>query len=767
MIFFNSCSPTKLVPEKQYLLNKSSIKIDDKKIDSEALSNYIKQKPNKKLVYVFRFHLWVHNLANTGRKWKWKKKIGDIIGEKPVILDDFYTKKSVRQMQIYLKNKGYYNAKVQDSVIYYNNKTADVVYLVFPGKPYTVRNIEYVIDDVDIRNLVFSDTANSIIKKGVNFDVDKFQEERVRIARFLNTKGYYYFVKEYLDYQADSSFKENAVDVTMRLKLPVKEIAEDEFIIDHHRKQKIKDIFVYTDFDQKRAMQDTNYLQNFDTIVHEGVYFLYDKKLPIKPTTIIRNIYLKNDDYYDIRNVDKSYKFLSGLKIYKLINIQFIETKDTTDLGDEYLNVYIQFTPHTVQSYTFEVVGTNSSSDIGMGGNFIYQHKNLFRGAENFEFKLNGELQMLKNVIQEKEETTNINIPKLFNSLELGGEAKLYIPKFLLPVKSEMLSKKYEAKSTFTLSENYQQRPDYTRTITNASFGYFWKTSDHFKHFLNPFDINSIHIYDTIHGFSDSIPTYLKGSYDDFLITAINYSLVFNNQRINKSTDFTFFTISFETAGNNVNLYNKIANTEKNGEYYKLLNVRYAQYFKTDIDYRYYHFFTSKNNLATRLFLGLGLPYGNSNQLPFVKQYYCGGANGIRAWSVRSLGPGTYFDPKSTYQFQSADLKLESNIEYRFDIFWMFKGALFVDAGNIWFLNSTELGADAKFMFDRFYKDLAVGTGLGIRIDLSMFIFRFDFGLKLRDPKEEIGKRWIIAYKKFNIMDDFLKNINIGIGFPF
>ena len=150
-----------------------------------------------------------------------------------------------------------------------------------------------------------------------------------------------------------------------------------------------------------------------------------------------------------------------------------------------------------------------------------------------------------------------------------------------------------------------------------------------------------------------------------------------------------------------------------------------------------------------------------------MKQYYCGGANGIRAWSVRSLGPGTYFDPKSTYQFQSADLKLESNIEYRFDIFWMFKGALFVDAGNIWFLNSTELGADAKFMFDRFYKDLAVGTGLGIRIDLSMFIFRFDFGLKLRDPKEEIGKRWIIAYKKFNIMDDFLKNINIGIGFPF
>lgn len=757
-----SCNITKIVPAKSYLLNSSSIKVDDKHIDADALQSYVKQKPNKKILYLFRFHLWVYNVANTGKKWKWKKKIGEIVGEKPVVYDDFYTKKSVRQISIYLKNKGYYNVKVKDSVIFYNNSTADVIYIVTAGNPYRVNNISYNIDDSEIENIILSDTTNSIIKKNVLFDVDKMQEERARIAKQLNTKGYFYFVKEFIDYQADTTLKTNQVDLTMRVKNPQKQISESEFIPAKHKKQKIKNIYVTTDYDQKRAMQQPDeYNKSLDTVEYNGVNFIYEKKLPIKPATIIRNIYLKTDDYYNVTNVENSYKFLSALRIYKLINIQFADAPDPNDTINEYLNCNIQLTPFTTQSYTIELVGTNSSSDIGMGGNYTFQHKNLFKGAEILDLKANAELQLLKNVLVQKKN-------KIFNTTEIGGEAKLYIPKFLLPFRSEQMSKKYEAKTSFTIAENYQQRPDYTRTITNGAFGYYWKTSEYVKHFFNPIDINSIHLYDTVPGFDTLIPKYMKNSFDDFLITAFNYSFVFNNQKINKSKDFTFFSSTIETAGTLPGLYYSNSNALKQGDYYKMLNIRFAQYLKTDFDYRYYHFFSSKNNLATRVFLGLGFPYGNSKELPFVKQYFCGGANSLRAWSVRSLGPGTYSskDPSDAL-YQSADLKLESSIEYRFDIFWMFKGAVFVDVGNIWFMNQSELGSEAEFKIDRFYTDLAVGTGLGIRIDLSMFIFRFDFGLRLRDPQLETGHRWVIGSENFNFKKDFIDHMNIGIGYPF
>lgn len=760
-----SCNSAKLVPEKSYLLNSSVIKVDNKHISTDALYNYVKQKPNKKILYLFRFHLWVYNIANSGIKWKWKKKVGEIVGERPVVLDDFYTKKSVRQIEIYLKNKGFYNVKVKDSIIFYNNRTADVIYIVKAGNPYKVRAVNYTIEDNEISNIILADTSNSLIKKNVLFDVDKMQEERTRIAKLLNTKGYYYFVKEFIDFQADSNFKSNQVDISLRVKNPQKKISETDFIPDKHRKQKIKDIYIITSYDQKKAMQETEeYEKGLDTIDYNGYHFIYEKKLSIKPATILRNLYLKSGDYYNVSEVEKSYKFLSGLRIYKLINIQFNDVLNPVDTVDEYINCIVQLTPFTIQSYSIELVGTNSASDMGLGLNYTYQHKHLFHGAEILDLKANAELQMLKNVVTKG---SNKNFNKLFNTVELGGEAKLYIPKFLLPIRSEQMSQKYEAKSTFTIAENYQQRPDYTRTITNGAFGYFWKTSENVKHFLNPIDISSIHLYNATDTFLTSLENYQRASYDDFLITAINYSFVFNNQKMNKSKDFTFFTATLESAGNLPGLYYSTGTQNKTGDYYKILNVRFAQYLKSDIDYRYYHFFNAKQNVAIRTFLGLGFPYANSQELPFVKQFFCGGSNSLRAWGVRSLGPGTYRNDSIKTIYASADMKIEANIEYRFDIFWMFKGAFFVDIGNIWFMNQSELGPRAEFKIDRFYNDFAVGTGLGLRMDLSMFIFRCDFGLKLRDPSQNEGARWIIGIKKFNIMDDFIKNINIGIGYPF
>jgi len=424
------------------------------------------------------------------------------------------------------------------------------------------------------------------------------------------------------------------------------------------------------------------------------------------------------------------------------------------------LNCYIQLSTHTLQSYQVEFVGTNTSGAFGVEGNLNYQHKNLFRGAEILDVKLRG----LVETVQKNNNLTNFGFKY---SLEYGASVGLTIPKFLIPFAGKEFIKTYSPRTQITESYNFQRRPDYTRTIAGFIFGYNWKNSKYLTHTVNPVEINAINIRDTSKAFHDQIAgKYIENSYKNQIITLSSYSLTYNNQNLQKNTSYTYLRFNVESSGNILAaIYSKYG-TKSIDSTYKILNTSFSQYLRSDINITYHQVIDNSNTFVYRIFAGVGYPYGNSKALPFDKKYFSGGANGIRAWSARSLGPGSVNADNSSYPNQTGDIKLEANVEYRFKIFWQLEGALFFDAGNIWAFKDEN--SKAIFKPTSFYKQIALGTGTGFRINLGFLTVRLDFGFKLYDPAIPDNnpniKRWVFM-RKNNFSD--LWAFNFGIGYPF
>ena len=392
-----------------------------------------------------------------------------------------------------------------------------------------------------------------------------------------------------------------------------------------------------------------------------------------------------------------------------------------------------------------------------MGGNLNYQHKNLFHGAEILNVKLSGSLQR-----QTKTETTDA-----FNIIEFGVESSLETPSFILPFRTSKWYRKLDPRTSLTVAYNYQHRPDYTRKITTVLTTYSWKANDYLRFLVSPIDLNTVRIPERTEAFDQRIKgKYIENSYKDYFIIGSRYSILYQNRNPQKRTDFSYFRWNLDLAGNLLHLLHQSTNNQDTTGrgYYEIYNLQYAQFVKTDVDYRYYHYLSERDQLVTRLFAGVAIPYGNATAVPFVRQYYAGGAEGIRAWSVRDLGPGTYRDTSATYPNQTADIKLEFNLEYRFDIIKSFKGAWFADMGNIWALKEDANRPGAEFNLDTFYKQLAIGTGFGLRLDLNFAVIRLDGGVKVKDPAVSGPDSWTLFHNKFRF-----KSITwqFGIGYPF
>jgi outer membrane protein assembly factor BamA len=751
-----SCRSTKYVPENQYLLKNYKIGVDNKKIKTKELDNFVRQRPNKRILGV-RFFLGLYNLSNKDKtRWphSWLRKIG----EEPVIYDPFATERTTRQFEIFMRNKGFYSAETTDTVIKDGRKVR-VLYQVTTNEPHRIRKIFYNIEDTSLVEIILADSARSFLKPNKIFDVDLLQEERARIETRLKNRGYYNFTREYVFFTADSTAGDKIVDLTIGIKKFLQRVDENEFELREHPRYKLNHVHVYMNFDPRASLTDPEqYLGTFDTISYRNMVLFYRGEIPVKPRVIAQSTFINPGDYFSQENVDRTYRNFFGLRLYRLINIRFRESVSTTDtLNTPLLDCVIQLTPASLQSYTLEVEGTNSSGDIGFGGNLLYQNRNLLGGAEIFDIKLKGGFETLR-----EDERSAFQ-----NTYEYGIEGNLRIPKFMLPIRSVSFIQKYNPQTNFTLAYNYQRRPDYTRTIANFSFGYQWKGNNFTTHIIKPVEFNFVQLPYATEAFLDLIRgTFLEYSYQDHLISETNYSFIFNNQDIRRTRDFMFFRFNIEFAGNTLSAFNNLTNANKVDGAYQLLGTEFAQFFRNDIDFRYYKRLKDENLLVYRFFAGIGLPYGNSRGLPFEKKYFAGGANSIRAWQVRSLGPGSYFDETDiSFPNRNADLKLETNIEYRFDLFWVLKGALFLDAGNIWAINNFDEREGAVFYPGKFYKDIAIGTGLGTRFDFSFFIFRLDLGMKLRNPAENEGNRWIPWDRKLNFRKDFV--LNIGIGYPF
>nr|WP_229130343.1 BamA/TamA family outer membrane protein [Ancylomarina sp. 16SWW S1-10-2] len=456
---------------------------------------------------------------------------------------------------------------------------------------------------------------------------------------------------------------------------------------------------------------------------------------------------------------------LQALNQYKFVNIRFEVDTDSENAKEGNLNCFVQLSPFKKQSYVIEVEGTNSSGNIGFAGKLNYQHKNLLRGAEVLDVRFSSATESVRS-----------NDNKNFFSREYGGEISLSTPKFILPFfNANGFRKKYNPTSKLSLSYSYQKRPDYVRTQADASFGYNWKSSKYLTHKLNLIELSFVEVNNLSQDFIDDITNlYIANSFTDHIISTTRYSLVYNNQNLNKLGSYSYLRFNFETAGNTLKAIDQLLGSKKNydyddngeleGTYYDLLGIRYAQYLKVDIDYRYNKYFNRANSLVGRFFMGLGYAYDNLEVLPFEKSYFSGGANGIRAWQVRSLGPGSYSNDEAVYPNNTADFKLEGNLEYRFKLIWKFEGAMFLDAGNIWAISPKDNRVGAKLTMKDFYKEIAIGTGIGTRVDLNFILFRLDLGLKLRDPSLATDKRWIIGNRAFKFSQ---LTYNIGIGYPF
>ncbi len=805
-----ACNPTKKVKKGEYLLKKNIVINKDAKLEKSDIESYIKQKPNRKIFVVFRFHLWLYNRVNEdkvrekrilhdrkrgeknakriakGKKAKTSSRqlLGEWlmnIGEPPVIYDSTLSEKSTKQIKSFLNNKGYFISSVSDSVVYKKRKKANVYYKIKSSEPYVFNKLDYKISDEILKYYVFIDSSQTLIKSGNNYDVDVLQKERDRITDNLLNNGYFLFTKDYVYYEIDTNVGNRKVNVSLGIKSFAKKYNEssDSVVESNHQRFYINKIFIQPDFISKKAD-----IAAKDTVVNDDYYFLYAKnKQPKHKSKVILNAIFIRKGLFQQSNVDDSYKRLAELKAFKNISISF------NQVATDYLDCYIRLMPILKQSFTVETEGTNTSGSLGVSGSVVYQNRNLFKGAEVLELRIKGGIEAQPNNNQNTNQANNITgATQQFNTVEFTPELNVYVPRFLVPFKVNA-SKRSNPKTIFTSSYSFQRRPNFSRNISNISFGYTWKETATKTHIISPLVVNLVKVKlsnDFENHLTQNVrDLYILNSYRDHLTTSTKYTYIYNEQNIKKSTDFKFFRLNFESSGNILrsiyDVVNKIQpNTFAKDTFgrYNLFEIPFSQYLRSDIDFRYYLNKNEINKFAFRIAMGIGLPLVNFKSLPFERSFYSGGANGMRAWQARSLGPGSYSDDGQFTFDQLGDGQIEGNVEYRFKMFKMLHGALFVDAGNVWLQSKNSSRPGGEFQIDRFYKEIAIGSGIGVRGDFNFFIIRLDLGLKVRDPQFSETRRWVIG----NLFNNEWKNnyaltrngrkysffaFNIGIGYPF
>ena len=767
------------MPDNQYIVNKNEIDVKEADIQTRELRSFIRQTPNRRILGVYRFHLNVYQFADRRRENRFTDWLKNTIGEPPVIYNPTLTESTANQFKLYLHRKGYFNGTVDYDVEFRERrKQANITYHIRGRKPYRINDIKYSIPDVFVADYIYNDTINSLIKRGNIYDADVLQKERDRISRNMRNQGFFHFSRDYIHFRVDSTLKNHKVNIDILVNNPVNVIRvgrRDSIVTKRHKRYKIDNIYIFPDYLAMRsttAKKDTTIYYNFenengkDTLTY---YFLHHEPLRIKPSTVINNLRFEPGDYYKLRSVDQSYSFLSALRIFRFTNIVFDESPRKENVSDtlDYLNTRIQLTPAQANSFTIDGEGFNTAGNLGIGGNILFQNRNIFRGAEIFNVRLKGALELAGDLAGEDA------IQRLpFNTLEMGGEISFDFPRLLLPFEVESISAIARPKTTIMSGINFRQRPDYTRYVLSLTYGIEWVPSQHKRHNLFPIEISSIRVYD------DSllrarIPEgnpLIISSFSDHLITGMRYRHVYNTQQVGRNIDFVYSITNIESAGNLLQLVGNAVDMSKNDEgSYTIFNIPFAQFVKADIDLRYYRIFDRNNTVVFRIMGGAGIPYGNRDVLPFIKSYYGGGANSMRAWEIYSLGPGSYSretDNDQRLYDRFGDIKLEANVEYRFNIYKIWEGALFAEGGNVWYAKENPDFPGGKFEFDTFYKDLAMGAGIGARFDFGFFVVRLDAAVPLRNPAKPTGDRWISSWPSFSITDgDF--NYNIGIGYPF
>lgn len=753
-----SCSNTRFLKEGQMLYTGAKVKIENDTISKKekkdlqtALEESLTPKPNSTFLGM-RPKLYFYNIAKEPKKDKgfnyWLKYK---IGEKPVLLGDVDREFNKNIIENYSENKGYFNAKASYDTVS-KNKKAQVIYTLRPGSRYLIDGVKFQKDSTLVNQEIQGLTKRTFLKNGKPFDLDVIKAERERIDNGLKERGFYYFHPDNIIVQADSTVSKNhKVELNVKLKDNTPDLATQQFGIDK--------VIVFPNYNIQDVKEGKYSIpmdkDSLSKYAFDDIYVI-DPQHKFKPKIFDRALYFKKGDLYNRSNHNLTLNRLISLGVFKFVKNEFI----VSDSLSHKFDAYYLLTPRQIQSLRLEALGrTNSANYAGSELNLNWTHRNFFRGAEQFKAAIFGAFDFQMGGSQDAN-----------NIFRAGANAQLSIPRIVAPFRFHS-SSEFVPRTNITLGYEFQNRTKYY-TLNNftASFGYLWKENARKEHELKVIDITLVSPANVTEEYkikSAENPA-MQRIVDRQLIFGPTYSFTYTNTMLPK-TNTVYYKGTLDLAGNITGLATG-ADVKKDKEK-KIFGIPFSQYVKIENDFRFYHKFTEKSSLATRFIGGIAYPYGNSEFIPFSKQFFSGGSNSIRAFRARTLGPGS-FDPRTlepgTYFDQSGDIKLELNAEYRANLYKFLNAAVFVDAGNIWLLHDDKDRPGAKFSKD-FLNEIAVGAGVGLRLDFSILILRLDLAMPLRVPYYQKGDRW--AFDKINFGDSSWRKdnlvLNIAIGYPF
>lgn len=642
---------------------------------------------------------------------------------KPVIYDTLQARLSCQDLMTAMQNEGYMNAGVS---LYTETKGKKLkaTYLLHPGQPFLIGKVNYDIQDEGIQQLLHLDqAANQQIKPGMRFTVETLDNERKRIAGLLSDNGYFRFNKDFIHFAADTIMGRKDIALTLQLRKYKPNNNSPE--VDHTR----------------YLIRDVLFQSNDSDRIH------------LRKQVLLNATAIKEGRPYDASALQRTYNNFARLQAVKYTNIKFAEVPDTN-----LLDCHIQISTNKPSTISFQPEGTNTAGDLGAAASITYTNRNLFHGSEQLSIEFRGAYEAITGLEGYQDQ----------NYTEFSVETKLVFPRFLAPFLSKSFRRRQTASSEWAVSWDFQNRPEFHRRVFSSAWRYRWSEPKHHLNYrFDLLDLNYVYMPWISSTFKRD---YLDNAENRNAILRYNYEDIFimkTGFTVSYTDGVDAVRANFESAGNLLNGVSKGFGFKTNSQgQHTLFNIAYAQYVKFDFDYTHLFQFDKRNALALHAGLGVAYPYGNSTVLPFEKRYFSGGANSVRGWSVRELGPGKFKGTDGRIDFinQTGDVKLDLNAEYRSSLFWKFQGALFIDAGNIWTLRNYAEQPGGQFKFTEFYKQIAASYGMGLRLNFDYFILRFDVGMKAINPAYESEKEhWSIIHPKLSRDFDF----HFAVGLPF
>ena len=724
-VLLTACSETKYVADGEYLLDRVKVKSDTKArgINTMELKQLVRQRGNARWFSAVKVPLLTYSLSGRDTT-RWLNRTLRAIGEAPVIYDSTQTMLSLQSIVMQMQNTGYLRATA-DVYQTKKGKKLRTTYQLHPGRPYFIRNVSYEIHDSAIAHILNADDKKwRGLHKGMMFNVQNLDAERKRITELLTNKGYYRFNKEFISYRADSVPGASDVDLTL--------------VLHRFRNNQVSD---------QPHQQYTISKVRF----HSGN--VDDSTIHLRPKVLRNNTFIYEGENYSAKGLQQTYNRFGRLGAVRYTNISFHEQPDTTLLDCD-----ITISMNKPSTISFQPEGTNTAGDLGAAASLTYQNRNLFRGSEALTVELRGAFEAIRGL----EGYSNSNFQ------EYSVQSDLSFPRFIAPFLPRSFRRRINATSEVSMLYDLQNRPEFLRRVFSVSWRYKWSDPKHQDRYqVDVLDLNFI-----------AMPWMSEKFRNDYLIDAVkrNALLLYNYQdlfimragfRYSYNNGNYAVKTNLETGGNLLSLAAHTLGFHKNGEgNYTFLDVAFAQYIKGDFDYTRNLRLNYNSQLVFHVGLGIAYPYGNSTVLPFEKTYFSGGANSVRGWSVRSLGPGSFVNEDGNLNFilHTGDLKLDLNMEYRAHLFWKLGGALFVDAGNIWTLREYSDQPGGQFRFSTFWKQMAVSYGLGIRLNFDYFILRFDMGMKAINPVYETEREHFpVVHPKLS--RDFAFHFAVGLPF--